>query len=137
MFKHGDVSTETDRRPFLFTLIAAAVSSVAAVLLFVLGKGEALAIFAGILVSIVALASLIILFVMLTDYAYIENGELRIRYLFKKANIPFSEIGRITCVDKVYYVFGRHNERLGTINGQLTGIDRILYELEKNSVRFE
>ena len=74
---------------------------------------------------------------MLTDYAYIEQGELRIRYLFKKSCIPFSEIGRITCVDKVYYVFGRRDERLGTINGQLTGIDKILIELEKNNVRFE
>ncbi|MBQ1820003.1 MAG: hypothetical protein II117_00220 [Clostridia bacterium] len=137
MFRHGDVSTEVDRKPFLFTLIAAAVSSSAAVLLFVLGKGEALAIFAGIMVSIVAVVSLLILFVMLTDYAYIEQGELRTRYLFKMTRVPLSEIGRITCVEKVYYVFGRKDERLCTINGLLTGIDRILIELEKNSVRFE
>jgi hypothetical protein len=137
LFRHGTVSTEVDRRPFLFTVIAASVSTVAAVLLFALSGGNALAIFAGILVSVVALVAWFILFVMLTDHAYVEGNELRTHYLLKKASIPFEKIGRITCREKVYYVYDRQDELLGTINGQLTGIDGILRELEKNGVRFE
>ena len=137
MFRHGAVSTEIDRKPFLFTVIAASVSTVAAVLLFVLTGGDALAIFAGILVSVVALVAWLILFVMLTDYAYVDGNALKTRYLLKKAIIPFEKIGKITCREKVYYVYGRDNSLLGTVNGQLSGIDTILYELEKNGVRFE
>lgn len=131
------MSTEVDKRPFWFTTIAAAVSTVAAVLLFLLSGGNALAIFAGILVLVVAGVAWFILFVMLSDYAYVENGALYTHYLFKKARIPFEKIARITCMEKVYRVYGRNNELLGTINGQLTGIDGILYALEKNGVRFE
>lgn len=137
MFSHGDVSTETDRKPFLFTLIAAAVGTAASVLLFVFGGGQALAIFAGILVGIVAIGSWIVLFAMLTDYAYIEQGELKTRYLFRKARIPLDRIGKITYRDKVYYVYGNRQDLLCTINGQLSGIDRVLHALENNGVRFE
>ena len=137
MFKHGDVSTEIDRKPFLFTLIAALGSSTAAILLFVLGKGAGLAVFAGILVAIVAAVSLFILFVMLTDYAYIEQGVLHTSYLFKKAHIPLEEIGKVTCKERVYYIYGKREKPLATVNGQLTGIDNILYCLENNGVRFE
>ena len=137
MFRHGDVSTEIDGKPFLFTLIASLGSTVAAVLLFVLGRGQALAVFAGILVAVVAVASLVILFAMLTDYAYIEHGVLRTRYLFKKTRIPLDEIGKVTCREKVYYVYGRRGDLLGTINGLLSGIDSILNALENNGVRFE
>ena len=137
MFRHGDVSTETDRKPFLFTLISASVSTVASVLLFVLSGGQALAIFAGILIGIVAVGSLIVLFAMLTDYAYVDQGELRTRYLFRKARIPLDRIGKITYREKVYYVYGNRQDLLGTINGQLSGIDRVLHALENNGVRFE
>ena len=135
--KHGDVSTETDKKPFLFTLISSLGSSVAAVLLFTLGKGAGLAIFAGILVAVVAVVSWFILFVLLTDYAYIEQGVLRMRYLFKKTSIPLNEIGKITCKENVYYIYGKRDNVLGTINGLLTGIDSILQSLESNGVRFE
>lgn len=135
--KHGDVSTETDRKPFLFTLISSLVCTTAAVLLFVLGKGEGLAVFSGILVAVVAAVSLFILFVMLTDYAYIEQGVLHTRYLFKKASIPLDEIGKVTCKERVYYIYGKRENLLATINGQLTGIDSLLYALENNGVRFE
>jgi len=137
LLKHGDVSTETDRKPFLFTLIAFAGSTAAAVLLFVFSRGDGLAIFAGILVSVVAVGSLVILFAMLTDYAYIEQGVLRTRYLFKKAQIPLGGIGKVTCKEKVYYIYDQRGDLLGTINGQLTGIDSILRALENNGVRFE
>lgn len=137
MLRHGDISTEIDRKPFLFTLIAAAGSTAAAVLLFVLGRGNALSIFSGILIAVVAAAALIILFVMLTDYAYIEGGVLRTRYLFRKENIALSDIGKVTCREKVYYVFNKQGGVAATINGQLTGIDGILYAMEKNGVCFE
>lgn len=137
MFRHGDVSTETDKKPFLFTLIASVGSTVAAVLLFVFGKGQMLAIFAGVLVAIVAAVGWFILFVLLTDYAYIEQGVLRTRYLFKKTRIPLDEIGKVTCKEKVYYIYGKRQNLLGTINGLLTGIDGILEALESNGVHFE
>lgn len=137
MFRHGEISTETDRRPFIFALAAFIGSLAAAVLLFTLCGGEPLAIFAGILLSIVAAAAGAVLFAMLTDRAYVENGELRTSYLFKRARIPLKDIGRVTCLDREYYVFDRKGELLATVNGRLTGIDSILYALEKNGVRFE
>ncbi|MBR0082044.1 MAG: hypothetical protein IJP98_04840 [Clostridia bacterium] len=137
MFKHGDVSTETDRKPFLFTLIAASGSTIAAVLLFALGKGEMLSILSGVMVLIVAAVSWFILFVMLTDYAYIDQGVLRTRYLFKKTQIPLGEIQKVTCKENVYYIYGRREKPLGTINGLLSGIDSILEALENNGVHFE
>ena len=137
MFKHGEISTETDRGPFLFTLAAFIVSAVTAILLFVLGKGSGLAIFAGVLVSIVAAAALPVLIAILTDRAYIENGALHTSYLFKKADIPFDSIEKVTYRDSVYYVHGKRGEVLATINGKLTGIGAILKELEKNGVCFE
>lgn len=137
MFRHGDISTEVDGKPFLFTLTAFLGSAAAAVLLFALGRGQMLAVFAGVLTAIVAAASLVILFAMLTDYAYIEQGVLRTRYLFKKARIPLDQIGKVTCRDKVYYIYGRRGDLLGTVNGLLSGIDPILMALENNGVRFE
>ena len=137
MFRHGDISTEVDKKPFLFTLIASLGSTVAAVLLFVLGGGHGLAVFGGILVSIVAVASMVVLFAMLTDYAYVEQGVLRTRYLFKKTSVPLSEIEKVTCRDKVYYIYGRRGEVLSTVNGLLSGIDAILNAFENNGVRFE
>lgn len=137
MFSHGEISTEVDKKPFFFTVAAAAVSTAAAVLLFVLGRGNALAIFSGVLVAVVAAAAFAVLFAMLTDYAYVRDGVLTTRYLFKKRNIPFSDIGRVTCTDKVYRVFDRNGNVTATVNGMLTGIDKILYSMEKNGVRFE
>lgn len=136
MFRHGDVSTEVDRKPFLFTLVAFLGSTAAAVLLFALG-GNGLAVFSGILISVVAAASLIILFAMLTDRAYIEDDVLKTQYLFKRTSIPLSKIEKITCRDRIYYVYGWHGDVAATINGQLTGIDRLLVTFEKHGVRFE
>ena len=76
MFKKGQYGTEVDKGPFLFTLIALVVSAAVTVLLFVLGKGEALSVFAGILVGIVTLAAAAVLFALLTDKAYIDGEVL-------------------------------------------------------------
>ena len=119
MFKHGAVG-----------------STAAAVLLFVLGRGNALSVIAGILVSVVAVASLVVMFAMLTDYAYVDQGVLFTRYLFKKTRIPLKDIGRVTCVENVYYVYGRNDNLIGTVNGLLSGIDNILNALENNGVCF-
>lgn len=137
MFGHGEVSTTVDAKPFVFTLTALIGSTAAAVLLFALGRGAALAIFAGILFSILALAAAVVLFAMVTDRTYIEDGVLHTRYLFKKADIPLGDIGRVTCVDKEYYVFDKKNAVLAKVNGRLTGIDSILYALEKSGVNFQ
>ncbi len=136
MLKHGEISTEVDRKPFLFTLTAAAGSTAASILLFALG-GDALSIFAGVLVAVVAIVAWFILFVLVTDYAYIEDGVLHLRYLMKKQSIPLESIGKITFKDGVYSVYNRKGDAAGTVNGLATGIDVILQELDKNGVRFE
>ena len=137
MFGHGEISTQVDAKPFVFTLAALVGSAAAAVLLFALGRGAALSIFAGILFSILAVAAAAVLFAMVTDRTYVEDGTLHTRYLFKKADIPLGDIGRVTCVDREYYVFDKKNSVLAKVNGRLTGIDSILYALEKSGVRFE
>ena len=135
MFRHGEIRTETDRKPFIFTLIACAVSLTAAVLLFVLA-GDGLGIFAGILLAIVGLAAGAVLFAMVTDRAYIEEGVLTMRYLFKKTQIPLAEIGKISLKDNVYSVFDQKEKLAGTMNAQLTGIGVILHALDQNKVPF-
>ena len=136
MFRRGDISTETDKKPFLFTLIAFLGSLLAAILLFALGKGEGLAIFAGVLVAIVAIAAGIVLFAMVTDQAYIQDETLYMRYLFRKAEAPLKQIGKVTFKDQVYTVFDKKGNQIGTINGQLTGIDAILLKLDQSGVPF-
>ena len=134
MFKHGPVSTETDRKPFIFTLIALVVGLAGVILLFTLGKGSALAVFAGILLGVVTLAAAAVLFGMVTDRAYIEDGVLHMRYLFKHKTVPLEKIAKVTFQDDVYSVYDRSGGLRGTINGKLTGIDSILYELDRNGI---
>ncbi len=136
MFRHGEASTEVDKKPFVFTLAAFAVSLATAVLLFVLGGGEGLAIFAGILLAVVAAGSGAVLFAMVTDRAYVENGVLTMTYLFRKTRIPVGEIGRVTLKDDVYSVFDRKGVLRGTVNGRLTGIGTVLHALDKQGVPF-
>lgn len=136
MFRHGEISTEIDKAPFFFTLAAFVCCLTAAVLLFVLARGQALAVFAGILLAIVALAALAVLFAMLTDRAYIEDEVLVTSYLFRKTKTPIREIGKITLKDQVYSVYDRRGRPAGTINAQLTGIDGILLCLDKKGVPF-
>ena len=137
MFRHGEISTEADRGPFLFTLAAFLGCTTAAVLLFTLASGQALAVFAGILLAIVGLAAAAVLLAIVTDRAYVENGTLYMRYLFRRAEIPLDQIGRVSLKDDVYSVFDRRGALRGTINAKLTGIDRLLVELDKNGVSFE
>ena len=130
MFKHGEISTEVDTKTYLFTLAAFLGCLTAAVLLFVLGRGDGLAVFAGILVAVVALASGAVLFAMTTDRAYIQDGKLTMGYLFRKSEVPLSEIKKITFKDNIYSVYDSREKLLGTINGQLTGVDKIILKLD-------
>lgn len=136
MFKKGQISTEIDKGPFWFSLIAFAGGTVAAVLLFLFSKGAALAIFAGIMVAIVAVAAGAVLFAMLTDKAYIDSGTLYMSYLFKKQSIPIDDIGKITLRDEVYYVYGKNGAAAGTINAKLTAVGDVILALDKSGVNF-
>ena len=136
MLKHGTVSTEVDSKPFYFTIAALAGCLTAAVLIFVFGSG-ALAIAAGVMLGVVAVAAAATLFAMVTDYAAIGDGVLTMSYLFRKKAVPLADIGKVTCKDNVYSVYGKKGDLLGTVNGLLTGIDGILHELDNNGVRFE
>ena len=136
MFRHGPISTETDKKPFIFTVIAFAASLTAAVLLFVLGKGNALSIIAGIFVSIVALSAGGVLLALITDRAYVEDGVLHMTYLFTKKSVPLDKIGEISYKEDVYTVLDRNGRVLGTINAKLTGIGTVIQALDQNGIRF-
>ena len=136
MFRHGEISTETDKKPFFFALAAFLGCLTAAVLLFVFGRGEGLAIFAGVLLAVVAAAAGIVLFAMVSDRAYVENGVLHMSYLFRRRQIPLGEIGKVSLKDQVYSVFDRKGTLAGTINAQLGGVGIILHELDRNRVPF-
>ena len=136
MFKKGQISTEVDKGPFLFSLIAFVGGTATAVLLFVLGNGDALAIFAGIMISVVAVVSGAILFAVLTDKAYIDNGILYMSYLFKKRSIPVKEIAKIELRNEVYSVYNKSGAIAGTINAKLTSVGDVILELDKSGVNF-
>jgi len=136
MFRHGPISTETDKKPFIFTVAAFAASLTAAVLLFVLGKGNALSIIAGIFVSIVALSAGAVLLALVTDRAYVEDGVLHMTYLFTKKSVPLDKIGEISYKEDVYTVLDRDGRVLGIINAKLTGIGTVIQALDQNGIRF-
>ena len=136
MFKKGQVSTEVDKGPFIFTLTALTVGLIVTVLLFVLGRGDGLAVFAGILLALVTLAAAAVLFAILTDKAYIDGGVLYMSYMFKKRSIPVKEIGKIVFKNDVYYVYDKKDAQAGTINAKLTAIGDIVFALDKSGVNF-
>lgn len=137
MFRHGDISTETDRGPFIFTVVALVGSLTAALTILVFGGGNALAIAAGVMLLIVAIAAGITLIGLVGDYAYIDNGILYMHYIFRMRSIPLKDIIKVKQEDNVYCVYGKGNVRAGTINAMATGIDQIVHELDMNGVRFE
>ncbi len=136
MFRHGEISTEIDRKPFIFTLVGFLGSTAAAVLILVLAWGNALAVFAGILMGIIAAAAGTVLFAMLTDRAYVDRDTLHMNYLFRRKHIALREIGKVSYQDEVYSVFDRKGNTVGTINGKLTGIGTVILELDKRGVPF-
>ncbi len=136
MFRHGETSTEVGKAPFFFTLASFLVTSLAAALLIIKTRGNMLAVFAAIMLVIVALASLGVLFAMATDYAYIEDDTLFMSYLFRKSSLPLKEIGKVTLKDNVYHVYDLKYDEIGTINASALGIDGITKELYRKNVPF-
>ena len=136
MLRHGEISTEADKGPFLFTLAVLCGSIVlACLILFVSGKSVINIVIRGFLV-LMALAAGSVLFAMLTDYACIENGILTMSYLFKKNKIALKDIGSVSFKDDVYTVYDRKKSKVGTINALATGIDSVIGEMNKNHVNF-
>ena len=109
MFKKGQVGTEVDKGPFIFTLI----------------------------VLIGGAAVTVLLFALLTDRAYIDGGKLYMSYLFKRKSVQIEEIGKITYKDDVYTVFDKKNNKVGTLNAKLTSIGEVIFALDKAGVDFE
>ncbi len=136
MFRKGQVSTEVDKGPFIFTLSALTAGLIITVLLFVLGRGDGFAVFAGILFTVVTAAAAAVLFALLTDRAYIDGGVLYMSYLFKKKAIKIEDIGRIELKDDVYHVYDKKNVEAGTINAKLTSIGDVIFALNKKGVDF-
>lgn len=136
MFKKGQVSTEVDKGPFIFTVIALVAGLTVTVLLFVLGKGDGLSVFAGILFAVITIAAAAVLFALVTDRAYIDGGVLYLSYLFKRRSIPVKDIGKITFADDMYFVFDKKDAKVGTINAKLTSIGEVLFALDKAGVNF-
>lgn len=136
MFKKGQVSTEVDKGPFIFTLSALIAGAAVTVLLFVLGRGSGLSVFAGILFAVITLAAAAVLFALLTDRAYIDGGVLHMSYLFKRRAVPVSEIGKIEFRDDVYRVYDKKDVQIGTINAKLTSIGDVIFALDKSGVNF-
>ena len=136
MFRHGACSTETDKKPFFFTLTGLVLCLAGTVLCFTFGLKEPLALFAGFLLAVVTIAALLVLLALVTDRAYIEDRVLYMRYLFRKRVVPLDKIGKITYKEDVYSVFDKSGNLIGTINGKLTGIDSVILELDKNGINF-
>ena len=135
MFKHGSISTETDKGPFFFSLASFIFTGFFAFLFA--GKGGALGILAGIILFIVCLASGATLFAMVTDRAYIEDGTLHMSYMFKKGAVKLEDIHKVSYKDEVYSVYDKRDNLVGTINGKPTGIGRIVTELDKRNIHFD
>ena len=137
MFRHGEISTEVDRKPFIFTVEAFAVCIIIAILAFVFSKGNALLIFGGVMMAAVALAAAAVLFAMISDYAFVEGNKLHMSYLFRKKNVELNKIGKMSLKDDIYSVYDRAGDLIGTINAKLTGIDSLLLYLDKNGVKID
>ena len=136
MFKKGQISTEVDKGPFLFTLITLIAGSAVTAFLFILWHREPLAIFAGVLFAIVSLAAGAVMFALLTDKAYIDDGVLYMSYMLKKRSIPIGDIGKITLREEVYYVYDKKGVAAGTINSKLTGVGDVITALDESGVNF-
>ena len=137
MFRHGDISTEVDKGPFFFSLAAFIGSTAAAVLMFVFGGGNGLAVFGAIMMLIVGLAAFAVVFAMVTDWAFIDGQTLHMHYLFKESSIPFENIEKITYKDDLYTVCTKNGRETFAMNAKLTGIGKVISALDKNGVEFE
>lgn len=136
MFRRSEISTEVGKGSFFFTLIALSGSLVAAVFLLMRFKGSYLAIYAAAMMFIIAAASAVVMFGLLSDYAYIREDVLYMHYLFKGSSIPVKEISKAVLQDDVYHIYDRRNDEVGSINSLALGIDKLVHELDLNGVPF-
>ena len=136
MFKHGDISTEIGKGPFIFTVCSCVITTVTAILILIKGHGDMLGIMAAVMLLIVAVASFGVLVGLISDYAYIKDDVLHMSYVLKKGSIPLRDIGKIELRKDVYHVFDKKDEEVGTINGLALGIDKITGELYRKNVPF-
>lgn len=130
-------STKIDKKTLIFTIVALIMCSVLSIVLLIKYKGNYLALFAAIMLIVVAISSFVVLIGMLTDKAYIENNVLYMSYIFKKSNIKLNEIGYIEFKDDVYHVYDNKNNEVGSINGLALGIDELIHELNINNVNIK
>lgn len=130
-------STKIDKKTLIFTIVALIMCSDLSIVLLIKYKGNYLALFAAIMLIVVAISSFVVLIGMLTDKAYIENNVLYMSYIFKKSNIKLNEIGYIEFKDDVYHVYDNKNNEVGSINGLALGIDELIHELDINNVNIK
>jgi len=136
MFRHGEISTEIEKKPFVVTLAVLVISVLAAILILALSH-QPLAVFAAVLLLIMAICCGLVIFGMMSDYCYIDGEKLYMHYLFKGSNIALKDIGYISLKDNVYSVFDRKENKVGTINALALGIDEILHKLNTSKVLFK
>ena len=136
MFRHGEISTEVEKGPFWFTVAVLFGGIIFAFIILHFAGTGAMNIVIAAFLGVMSLASAAILFALITDYTYIDNGVLYMSYLFKRKSIAIKDIGQVSFKDDVYTVYDRKKAKIGTINGLATGIDRIMEELNRNRVNF-
>ncbi len=129
------ISTEIDTKTLIFTIVAFIVSVIVSLILFIKYASNGLAIFAGIMFAVVAIACAVVLFGMFSDKAYIEDDVLYMSYLFKRSSIKLSEVNYIKFKDDVYHIYNNKNEEVGTINGLALGIDAILNKFYETKIK--
>lgn len=137
MFRHSDISTEIDRKTFLYVAGALAISVITILAVLFKRPVSVMGYVIIVMMALMVLCCLAVLFGMISDYACIKDGKLIMHYMFKGAQIELTNIGKITFKDDVYHVFDKRGEEAGTINGLALGIDEILQELNRKSVNFE
>lgn len=131
MFKHADISTQISKGAFYFTLVACISSLIVIIVLLSVFKMNALAIFAAVMMFIIFVASVIVLFGMISDYAYIDDDILYMSYLFKKSHIKIAKIKEVKLIDNIYHIYDLNNNEVGTINALAIGVDKIINFIDK------
>lgn len=129
------IRTKFNKGPLIFTIVGFLISILIVALMIVFRDRDSFTVVACVFMGIIAIASAILLFVELRDYAYIVDDNLVMVYLFKKRMIKIVDIGLMSLKDNVYTVFDRKNEKIGTINALLDGIDLLVVTLDKKGVK--
>lgn len=132
--KKDVIRTKISKGPLIFTISGIMVSILIILLIIFLGSSDAFNIVVCIFMAIIALSGIILLFGELLDYAFIKDDELVMVYLFNKQKIKINDIGLMSLKEGVYIIFNKKNEKVGTINALLDGIDLLVITLDKKGV---